>query len=411
MDSYSSSRGIDSQTHQSTSSVSLSPTSAEQKLSNPDGAPAPKSNSAVPTPVVKSLKGFETQTFNIANSYLSHNSPILKNADGRSAPMQKFFERIEKNDRQYVQQLPSAYREREHLGIFIDHCHVTTGLTPLTAALQHGHIDLAVDLLLLGADPSVVDRNGRSPQQIASRDDMASMVIQFFQLSESLIDASSSGTSSKPGVKKDLNKLLIKIDIKTCHTLLTWSISKHHDELVEQLIDSGADIRVANRFCRDALEEACVSGSIATVCLLLDTLIRQELELELAQLIACMLRATNANRPMVLARLLSFFRDEFRLRKIDAPEVLEENPLNPIVSIPSTQQDAYRWFLISEPVPPASLDTLMHRTSNNFVLTKEESQQLRLNEIVAFAKDRGLNKIVEIIHAHARLPEDTSGSV
>ena len=310
-----------------------------------------------------------------------------------------------------MQQLPSGYREREHLGIFIDHCHVTTGRTALTAALQHGHIDLAVDLLLLGADPSVVDRNGRSPQQIASRDDMASMVIQFFQLRESLIDASSSGTSSMPGAKKDLHKLLVKIDIKTCHTLLTWSISNHHDELVEQLIDSGADIRVANRFRRDALEEACISGSISTVCFLLDTLISKKLELRVAQLIACMLQAANANRPMVLARLLSFFRDEFRLQKIDVPEALEENPLNPIVSMPSTQQDAYRWFLGSKPEPTASLDTLIKRTSNNFILTKAESQLLKLNELVDVAQQKGLIKIVEIIHAYTRLPEDESDSI
>ena len=108
---------------------------------------------------------------------------------------------------------------------------------------------------------------------------------------------------------------------------------------------------------------------------------------------------------MVLAKLLSFFRDEYRFQQSSVSESVDDNPVNSVVPDPLTQKDVYSSFLGSKP-DFWNLTTLMYRTNDNFLLTEEESRLLKLNEIVAFAQQEGLQKIIEIIRAHAKLPDD-----
>lgn len=385
--------------------VMWSPTSATQGLSNPGSFPASESNPASPRqkpPQMVPGHAFEVQVFNGASSVISHSNPVLAVSDSSLPPMKRLFLRIDANDREFVRQLPALRSKQMKLGIFLDEPDPVSGRTPLTAALLRGHLDLAADLLLLGADPQLADARERVPVEIAGKDSMGAMVLQFMSLQQ--MHGVPHITGSK--AERDFQQLLTKIDSHTGHTLLTWAISRRHHELVEQLLEGGPDFRVYNRFVRTALEEACASGSLEVVVLLLDAWPTLVSNMNRRYLTDAIRVAAESNRPMVLAQLLSFFRTEFRLRKVDQDKELDENPLDKCSSDRSTQNEVYRSFLGVSPEKQPTIEKIMRRTHDNFLLTADESRLLRLNEIVAFAKEKRLQKIVEIIHAHARLPVD-----
>ncbi len=348
------------------------------------------------------MQGFEVRTFNIGSAIVEHTEPVLAVSDSHLPPMERLFSRIAKNDRPFVQQLPVTRKEQKKLGIFLDQADPASGRTPLTAALVRGHLDLAVDLLMRGASPSMVDSIGRSPEAIAGADTMATMVLRFMIL----YSEQSTPRSSASVVNKDLQKLLTQIDRDTGQTLLTWAIGQRHQKLVESLVSSGADLRVSNRFGRAAVEEACVSGSLTTLSYLLSAWPTLASDLNREYLIAAICAAALANRPMALAQLLSFFRAEFRLRRESDADSEDLHPLDPISSDPLTQQDVYRSFLGAQAAHTASLDVMMRRAHDNFLLTEKESQLLELDGVVAFSREKKLMKIVEIIHAHAKLPAE-----
>lgn len=382
-----------------------SPTSATQGLSNPGSFPASESNPASPPqnpPQMVAGHAFEVQVFNGGSPVISHSNPVLAVSDSSLSPMKRLFLRIDANDREFVQQLPILRSKQMKLGIFLDEPDPASGSTPLTAALMRGHLDLAADLLLLDADPQLADAKERVPVELAGADSMGAMVLQFMSLQK--MHGLPHMTGSK--ADRDYQQLLTKIDPHTGHTLLTWAISRRHQPLVERLIESGPDFRVYNRFVRTALEEACVSGSLWVVTLLLDAWPTLVSDMNRRYLTDAMRVAAESHRPMVLAQLLAFFRTEFRLRKVDQDQDLDENPLDQCSSDASTQNDVYRSFLGSSPEKQATIEKIMRRTHDNFLLTEDESRLLGLNGIVAFAKEKELQKIVEIIRAHAKLPAD-----
>ena len=371
--------------------VTVSPVSATQALST----------NLQSLPLMVPGQAFEMWTFNVDETPVAHGEPVLTSRHSLLPTMQSFFVRIGKNDREFLQQLPAGAKQQKKLGIYLDQCDPETGCTPLTAALTRGHLDLAVDLMSLGASPTTKDLFGRMPEAVPVADGMAAMVMHFMVLHE----GQDGPRSTAPTADQTLRKLLTKIDVVTGHTLLTWAISRRHDHLVGLLIDSGADFRVANRFGRTALEEACSSGSTATVSRLLESWAELGLEKTLEHLVSAMLCAVTADRPMVLAQLMSFFRDEFRIQRLNLTEDADDNPLDPVSSNALVEKAAFATFLGSPQSSIASLATLMDRTTDHFMLTEEESSLLRLNEIVAIAKQKQQQKIIEIIHAHAKLPK------
>lgn len=313
-------------------------------------------------------QGFEVRTFNIGSSIIEHTPPVLAASDSHLPPMERLFSRIAKNDRPFVQQLPVTRKEQKKLGIFLDQADPASGRTPLTAALIRGHLDLAVDLLMRGADSSIVDSIGRSPEAIAGADTMATMVLRFMVL----YDNQSTPRSSASLVDKDLQKLLTQIDRDTGQTLLTWAVGQRHEQFVEQLVSSGADLRVCNRFGRAPLEEACMSGSLTTLSYLLEAWPTLASDLNRDYLIAAIRAAAVADRPMALAQMLSFFREEFRLRQEGDADSEDLNPMDPISSRQLTQQDVYRSFLGAQSESCASMDMMMRRTHDKFLLTERE---------------------------------------
>ncbi len=347
-------------------------------------------------------KAFETQVFNTDSAIAVHSAPVLTVTSSSSSPMGELFLRIKKNDREFVQQLPALCSAQEKLGIFLDHADPASGCTPLTSALMRDHLELAVDLLMLGADPKIADDNGCAPLALANGDSMATMVLKFIILWRKHGTPRTTGSTAD----RSYQPLLTQIDLHTGHTLLTWAISCRHQSLVKLLIKAGPDFRVYNRFVRTALEEACVSGSLATVSVLLDAWPTLVSDLNREYLVDAMRAAAEKNRPMVLAQLLSFFRDEFRLRQADVSDADDENPLSDIASDPLMQEEAFQMAIGIKPSPKASLEQLMRRTRDTWLLTEKESRLIGLKEI-AMSRDKPVSKeIVDIIHAHAKLPAD-----
>ena len=345
---------------------------------------------------------FEVQVFNAESVVTQYSNPVISTSGTWLSPMEGLFKRIEAGDRKYVQQLPAGSAKQKKIGIFIDEANVKSGRTLLTAALIRGHLDIAVDLLMKGADPRVADRNGRAPKEIAGTNSMADIVLQFMIMCRKDDGPGKLGSETD----KNLQALLAKIDIGTGHNLLTWAISQDHVELVAMLIGSGADFRVCNRLGRSALAEACVSGRLAIVSEILDRWPTLVCRPNRPYLIAALRCAAEANRPMVLAHLLNFFREEFRIQQLEDSELPDENPLDVITPNPKNQQDSYCFILGSKAQVSATLEEMEHRTTDNWRLTSQESRLLKLPEILTYAQKNDRTKIVEIIHAHARLPED-----
>lgn len=383
-----------------------SPTSATQGLSHPGSFPASETQGPdspeTKRPQLMQKSAFEVQVFNAESVITQHSKPVITTSDAWRSPMETLFKRIQEGDRKFLQQLPAGSTKQKKIGIFIDEAHDKSGRTPLTAALLRGQTDIVVDLLMLGADPRIADGHGRTPKELAGANSMARIALEF------IITRCKHHGPCQVGSEQDrkYQKLLAKIDLGTGHNLLTWAISQDHIKLVAKLIDSGADFRVCNRSGRSALAEACVSGRLAIVSEILDRWPTVVSNLNRHYLIAALRGAAEANRPMVLAHLLSFFRDEFRLQNFDESEAPDENPLDIIAPNPQNQQDSYCFILGGKLQSSAAVGELKRRTSDHWMLTPAESRLLELPKILAYAQKNDLVKIVDIIHAHARLPDD-----
>lgn len=352
-----------------------------------------------PLPTMVPRQGFEVRQFNADDQPVVHDKPRLTPRTPKLPTAAELFARIRANDREFVQQLSAFAGKQPDFSRLLEYPDTKTGRTPLTTAIDSGHLDLAVDLMMLGASPSAEDFRGNAPVEIVAGSGMPMMLMQFMLWHEK------QGAPSARPADQQLQKQLDAIDSETGHTLLTWAIAQRHDALVELLIDSGADVRTNNKHKRDALQEACTSGSVATVCRLLQGWTEPGAELRPQEVVAAIGCAVRADRHMVLAQLLSFFRDEYRFRQGGLPSAADENPLNPVTPNPMMQRDAYGLFFGTRHASSATMDVLIHRTSDNFLLTENESLLLHLDKIVVWAGKENKTKIVEVIHAHARIPQ------
>ena len=398
----------------------ISPTSRTQSLLSPGSFPASESpvvdSPTLKTPVMTPREvpsttlghAFELTLFSTQEDTCIHSEPKVKATKLVCSPMEKLFQKIKQNDRIFIQKLPPDRLEQTEQGFFIDQASSSTlgGFTPLTLALTLGHLDLAVDLLLIGASTNVADAQKRQPLRIVANDSMAKMIITFMVL-EANESKSSSTNSNQHG---EYQKLLTQIDPQSGHTLLTWAIRYRHPKLVEKLINAGADFRVNNRFGRAAFEEACAFGCMETLSLLLDAWPEVVVDQYREHLIAGIESALRANRRMVVAELLSFFRTEFRFLYKSASTISRYDKEPKMPPNPVAEEEAFRFFLGAKPERKTSVTHLMKQTSDTFLLTTEESRLLQLNKMIALAQKRSLPEIVEIIHAHAIISDDDTHS-
>ena len=398
----------------------ISPTSKTQSLLSPGSFPASESSAndspTLMPPVMTPSKApsttlghaFELKTFNTQEDVNIHSEPIVKAKKLACSPMEKLFQKIEKNDRIFIQKLPPDRLEQTEQGFFIDQASSLAhgGFTPLTRALTLGHLDLVVDLLLIGASTNVADAQTRQPLRIVDNDSMAKMIIMFMALKAT----EAKSRKSKSNHHGEYQKLLTQIDPASGYTLLTWAIRYRHPELVRKLINAGADFRVYNRSGRAAFEEACAFGCMETLSLLLDAWPEVVLDQYREHLIAGIESAIRTNRRMVVAELLSFFRTEFRYLYKSASTISRYDKEPKVPSNPVVEEEAFRLFLGAKPERKTSVAHLMKQTSDTFLLTTEESRLLQLNKMTALAQKRSLPEIVEIIHAHAIISDGDTRS-
>lgn len=351
---------------------------------------------------------FEQTIFSTQEDESIHSEPIVKAKKLVCSPMEKLFQHIKQNDRIFIQQLPRDLLGQTKQEFFINNTSSSAdgGYTPLTLALTLGHLDLAVDLLLLGASTHVADAQKRQPLRIVPNDSMAKMIITFMVLQTNEVKS----YSTKSNQQGEYQKLLTQIDPNSGHTLLTWAISYRHPKLVEKLMSAGADFRVCNRFGRAAFEEACAYGCMETLSVLLDKWPEVVTDENREYLIAGIKSAIMKNRRMVVAELLSFFRAEFRYRYESASLVSGFDREPKLPSNPVAEEEAFRLFLGAKPERKTSLVYLMKQTSDRFLLTTEESRLLKLNDMIALAQKQSSAEIVEIIHAHAIISDDDKHS-
>ena len=398
----------------------LSPTSKTQSLLSP-GTFSASESPAVDSPTLKPPvmtprvvpsttlgHAFELKTFNIQEDVNVHSEPKVMPRELVGSPMETLFQKIKQNDRIFIQQLPRNLFGQAKQEFFIDKASSSAdgGYTPLTLALTLGHLDLAVDLLLLGASTCVADAQTRQPLRIVPNDSMAKLIITFMVLQTNEVKS----YSTKSNQQGEYQKLLTQIDPKSGHTLLTCAINYRHPKLVQKLINAGADFRVCNRFGRAAFEEACAFGCLETLSVLLDEWPEVVTDENREYLIAGIKSAIMANRRMVVAELLSFFRAEFRYRYKSAPLVSGYDREPKLPPNPVAEEEAFRLFLGATPERKTSIAHLMSQASNSLLLTAGESRLLRLDKMVALAQTRSLPEIVEIIHAHAIISDDDKHS-
>ena len=398
----------------------ISPTSRTQSLLSP-GTFSASESPAVDSPTLKPPvmtprvvpsttlgHAFELKTFNIQEDVNVHSEPKVMPRELVGSPMEKLFQKIKQNDRIFIQQLPRNLFGQAKQEFFIDKASSSAdgGYTPLTLALTLGHLDLAVDLLLIGASTNVADAQKRQPLRIVPNDSMAKMIITFMVLETN----EAKSRTSKSNHHGEYKKLLTQIDPASGYTLLTWAIRHRHPELVRKLINAGADFRVYNRSGRAAFEEACAFGCMETLSLLLDAWPEVVLDQYREHLIAGIESAIRTNRRMVVAELLSFFRTEFRYLYKSASTISRYDKEPKVPSNPVVEEEAFRLFLGAKPERKTSVAHLMKQTSDTFLLTTEESRLLQLNKMTALAQKRSLPEIVEIIHAHAIISDGDTRS-
>ena len=403
----------------------ISPTSKTQSLLSPGSFPASESpvvdSPTLKPPVMtpgevpsKTLgHAFELTIFSTQEDACIHSEPKVKATELVCSPMEKLFQKIKQNDRIFIQKLPPDRLEQIEQGFFIDQASSSAlgGFTPLTLALTLGHLDLAVDLLLLGASIHVADAQTRQPLRIIANDSMAKLIITFMVLETNEAKSrKAKSRKSKSSHRGEYQKLLTQIDHQSGHTLLTWAIRYRHPKLVERLINAGADFRVYNRFGRAAFEEACAFGCMETLSLLLDAWPEVVVDQYREHLIAGIESAIVTNRRMVVAELLSFFRTAFRYVYKSASTVSSYDKEPKVPPNPVAEEEAFRLFLGAKPERTTSVAHLIKQTSDTFLLAADESRLLQLSRMVALAQKRSLPEIVEIIRAHAIISDDDTHS-
>ena len=120
------------------------------------------------------------------------------------------------------------------------------GRSPLLVSNCLGHLDIAIMLVKAGADVCVTDNKGRTCLTLASYYGHTETVHYLVGLKE--VDVNHSGDEG--------------------FTALHWAGQKNHPEVVQVLIDAGADFEAKEEEGRSPLHKACNSGHLDIVKLL-----------------------------------------------------------------------------------------------------------------------------------------------
>lgn len=308
--------------------------------------------------------------------------------------MRSVFKNIQSGELKFFDLVPGKRFERHTHGIDLDLVHPKTLHTPLTMALQNGQIGIAVCLLVLGADPLALDGHEKPPSDYATP--LCKMFLRFFNLRR------------QPAVRIDNTdprdrflQLLNAQDAGTGETMLSRAVMQRQDKMAALLISEGADFASRNAKGLAPLEVAARCGSLQIVRAMLDVWPQLASRPKLPYLKQAIMGAVETDRPAVLACLLSFFCAEFRANEadegnedrdsIDLHEVIPRNT--------QTEEDALEFFMKAKLPPALTVQQLMHRTSDNCLLTEHECWLLGLDRAELLAKQKGHQRILELFAA------------
>src|SRR5262249_14950938 len=121
------------------------------------------------------------------------------------------------------------------------------GVTPLVRACENGSITVVEKLLSAGADPNVAETSGLPPLMVAAKTVTAPVVNALL--------AGGAAVNSAP--------------TQTRETALMWAVAGQHAEVVQVLIEVGADVRASTAKGFTPLLIAARNGDIAMATVLI----------------------------------------------------------------------------------------------------------------------------------------------
>jgi len=310
--------------------------------------------------------------------------------------MQSVFKNIDSGNLKFFDLVSGKRIERNVHGIDLDMVHPKTLHTPLTMALQSGQIEIAVMLLVLGADPLAVNGKEISPMEVASS--LSRMFLRFFVLrrqSQVYVENSKS--------RERFLQLLNTVNADSGETMLSWAVMHRQDKLACLLILAGADFKCRNAKNAAPLEVAARYGSMQLVNAMIETWPQLASYAKLPYVKQAIVGATEMNRPSVIAHLLAFFRAEFRARNDENEDNadIDSIDLHEVISpSPQTEDEAFEFFMNDKPQPALTVQQLMHRSSDRYLLTEKECWLLELDKAAKIAEKMGHQRVLDIFAAH-----------
>lgn len=341
-----------------------------------------------------------TLAFSSSDLTIKTRSTTLNDVDVKQtlAPeVQSLFTSIASGNLAFFDLVPGKAAGRKTHNIDLELVHPKTLHTPLTMALQNKQIKIAVSLLVLGADPLALDGHEKSPADYATP--LCRMFIRFFNLRRQPVVRVE---NSEP--RKRFLQLLHAQDADTGETMLSWAITQRLDKMAALLIFDGADYSGRNAKGAAPLEVATRYGSVQIVNAMLEVWPQLATRPKLPYLKQAIMGAVEMDRPALLASLLVFFSAEFRANEaseglassedhvsIDQNEVIPRNA--------RTEDEAFEFFMKAKLAPALTIQQLMLKTKDSYLLTEHECWLLGLDKAQQRATEMGHQRILELLAA------------
>ena len=179
------------------------------------------------------------------------------------ANVKKMFEFVKNNRTQDLRQLLKTFRS-------INIVDLTTGDTPLHIACQLGNKDIALLLLQAGANPTLKNNDGQTPFDMVENEELKSNLQDQYNLTQFLFDAVEN--DSLPEIEQILdrlpaNQVSILVNSRTNpesaeqgETPLHIAVKTGNKEMVQFLLDKGADVNAGDKYEATPLHFACRNG-------------------------------------------------------------------------------------------------------------------------------------------------------
>ena len=141
------------------------------------------------------------------------------------------------------------------------------GNTPIRTALSHGHLEVAKQLVELGADTEQINHGGSSLMEAVGLQGSpkAMLWLESQGLNPGIIEFSAVGNVERVKQLIDANPLLTNVRDRRMQTPLHWAAHGGHATVINLLVSVGADVRAVNRHGHEPLALAVEASQDAAV--------------------------------------------------------------------------------------------------------------------------------------------------